>query len=72
MSSLVCSVSHYVLPVRQPNCSQRRIPIFPLKSKPDYSKLLACLQHGSRRLGHLVAVSLWVPLPVTQFVGHFS
>lgn len=71
-SSPVRSVSHYLLPVRQTNCSQRRIPAFTLKSVPDYSKLLALLQHSSRPSRHPQAVQLWVPLPVIPAVGHLS
>lgn len=71
-SSPVCSVSHYLLPVRQSNCSQRRILVFRLKSQPGYSKLLACLQHSSRPLGHPLAVQLRVPLPVIPVVGYLS
>lgn len=55
-SPAVSSVSHYLQSVRQSECSQRRIPVFSLKSSPDYSKLLACLQHSSRPLGHPLAV----------------
>jgi len=70
--SPVHSVSRYLLPVRQSNSSQRRIPVFPLKSRPDYSKLLAGLQHGSRPSGHPLAVPLWLPLPVISVIGYFS
>lgn len=66
--SLVRSVSHYLLPVR--NFSQRKIPVFPLKSESDYSRLLACLQRSFRPLGHPLAVLLWVPLPVIPVVGY--
>lgn len=55
------SVSHYLLPVHQTNCSQRRIPAFALKSVPEYSKLLALLQNSSRPSRHPQAVQLWVP-----------
>lgn len=71
-SSPVRSVSHYLLPVCQSHCSQRRIPVFPLKSEPDYSKLLVCLQHSFRPLGQPLAVTLWVPLPVIPVVGNLS
>lgn len=47
----------------------------PLKSEPDYSKLLGChqsKQHNARPLGHPLAVCLWVPLPVIQVAAYLS
>lgn len=52
------SVSHYLQPARQTNCSQRRIPLIALKSIPDYCRLLACQQQSFRPSGHPLAVQL--------------
>lgn len=70
--SPVCSVSCYLQPEHQCNGSQRRIPVFPLKSKPDQSKLLACQQHSFRPSGHPLAFPQSVPLPVIPVVGYLS
>lgn len=78
-----CSVFHYVLFECQSHCSQRGIPVFSLKSSPDYSKLSTRLQHRYRLLALPLASSTahylpcccyllyWLLQRVVMAIGHF-